>query len=241
MTFWERFADWAGAGETWTGAGGLLDRTGEHLWVSVFATVVAVALALPAAVWLAHHRRARFSANAIANLGRAVPSFGIIVVAAVVFLQYGGSAQFWPLALALVALAIPPVFTNAYTAIAEVDAATVEAARGMGYSEAGVLRQIELPLGTPLILEGVRVAFVQVLATATLGAIVAPYGLGVPIVKGFATARSGGDVLLVGGSIVVALVTLLGDRTFAWLEQRLVPPGVRRLLADVEPTQIGQG
>jgi osmoprotectant transport system permease protein len=187
-------------------------------------------------------RRGRFVAVAVANIGRAVPSFGIIVIAAVLFIRAGGSARFWPLVVALIALAIPPVFTNAYTAVVEVDQATVEAARGMGLTAFEVLRDVELPLATPLLLEGVRLAFTQVIATATLGAVVSSGGgLGRPIVDGFATFRSGGDVPLVGGAVLVALLTIVADRGFSLAERAVVPVGVRHQLRDATPVITGRG
>lgn len=242
MSFWERFGDWIADPGTWWGARGLVALTREHLWVSALSTLLAAAIAIPPALWLSHRGRARFSATAVANIGRAVPSFGIIVIGTVLFITAGLPATFWPLVIALVALAVPPMFTNAYTAIAEVDRAVIEAARGMGHTEHEVLRLVELPLAAPLVLEGVRLAFVQVIATATLGAIVTSQGgLGRPIVDGFATFRSGGDVRLVGGAILVALLTIVGDRGFALAERLLVPAGVRRLFSGVEVIDTGPG
>jgi osmoprotectant transport system permease protein len=242
MSFWDRFVAWLAQPTTWWGDRGLIALTGEHLWISVLSTALAVAIAVPPALWLAHRGLARFSATALANIGRAVPSFGVIVIGAVLFIRAGWPATFWPLIVALVALAIPPVFTNAYTAIAEVDRATIEAARGMGFTERDLLRRVELPLATPLVLEGIRLAFVQVIATATLGAVVSSRGgLGRPIIDGFATFRTGGDVLVVGGAIMVALLTIVADRGFSVAERRLVPIGVRRLFHEVEPVDVGQG
>lgn len=240
--FLDRFTAWLTDPATWSGADGLVRLTLDHVWVSVLATALAAAIAIPPATWLAHRGKARFSANAIANIGRAVPSFGIIVFGAVVFIRLGLGAGFWPLVITLIALAIPPVFTNSYTAVAEVDRATIEAARGMGHTEREVLRQVELPLATPLMLEGLRLAFLQVIATAALGAIVSSRGgLGRPIIDGFATFRAGGDVKLVGGAVMVALLTVAADRGFSLAERLIVPSGVRRLFAGVEPIDVGQG
>lgn len=229
--FLTRFGEWLTTESTWWGPRGLLALTRDHLWISVLATVIAAAIALPPAVWLGHRRVGRFAATAVANVGRAVPSFGIIVVAAVLFLRAGLSASFWPLVLALVALAVPPMFTNAFTGVAAVDPAVVEAARGTGHTEGEVLRRVELPLALPLVLDGVRLAFVQVIATTALGAVVSGRGgLGQPIITGFATVNQGGDVLLVGGAVAVALLTVAGDRAFSLAERLVVPAGVRRLV-----------
>ena len=231
MSVWDRFVEWLTTSETWTGSKGIVGLAWDHLWISVLSTAVAVALAVPVALWLAHHRRGRFLANAIANIGRAVPSFGVVVIGAVLFIRWGLPAEVWPLVITLVALAVPPLFTNTYTAVVEVDPATLEAARGMGHTEFEVLRQVEVPMATPLVLEGTRLAFVQVIATATLGAVATSGGgLGRLIIDGFATFRTGGDVELVGGAIAVALLTLLGERGFVLAERALVPDGVRRLV-----------
>jgi osmoprotectant transport system permease protein len=160
-------------GFSWTAGGGIPFRTLQHLWVSLVATGLAIAIAVPPALYLSHHRRAEAAASAVVNIGRAIPSFGLIVLFWLLATRTGWvGTQFWPLVLALTALAMPPVFTNTYTAVRGVDAATVEAARGMGYTEGQVLRQIELPLASPVMLAGVRIAFLQVIATTAIGAIV---------------------------------------------------------------------
>jgi osmoprotectant transport system permease protein len=129
---------WFGQPDRWsfTSGRGVPFRTIQHLWVSIVATVIAVGLAVPPALYLAHRRRAEALASAVVNIGRAIPSFGLIVLFWLLAtrLPWMGTS-FWPLVLALVALALPPIFTNTYTAVREVDAATVEAARGMGYAE----------------------------------------------------------------------------------------------------------
>lgn len=204
-------------------------RTIEHLWVSLVATVIAVGLAVPPALHLAHRRRAEALASAVVNLGRAIPSFGLIVLFWLLATRISWlGTQFWPLVLALVALALPPIFTNTYTGIRQVDAATVEAARGMGYREGQVLREIELPLASPVILAGIRLAFVQVIATTAIGAIVTNGGgLGRYIVDGFAVGRAGWPQVL-GGALLLGALTLLAEAAFGRLERRLIPAGVRR-------------
>lgn len=238
--FLSRFVEWLSMSSTWWGPRGLVALTRQHVWISFVATVMAAALALPPALWLGHRRSGRFAATAVANIGRAVPSFGIIVVLAVVFIRNGLGAGFWPLTLALVALAVPPMFTNAHASIAGIDPAVVEAARGTGHRELEVLRMVELPLALPLLLDGVRLALVQVIATTALGAVVSGRGgLGGPIVTGFATFRSGGDVILVGGALAVALLTVVADRLFSVTERMVVPAGVRRLTRP-EPELTGR-
>ena len=233
MSFWERFVEWATTAETWTEPDdGLLALLVEHLQLSVTALVVAVALALPPAVWLAHRRRGRVVATVLANAGRAVPSFGILVLVAVFAIERGASVRFWPIVVALVVLGIPPVFTNAYTGITAVDRQLVEAARGQGFTDEQVLRRVELPMALPLLIDGVRLAAVQIVATTALGAVVgATGGLGRPIVRGFSSLRNGGDVELVGASVLVALLTIATDRATTLATRVVVPDGVRRLAA----------
>ena len=231
MSFWERFAEWATTAETWTAPDdGLLALLVEHLRLSGIALLLAAAIALPPAIWLAHRRRGRVVATVLANAGRAVPSFGILVLVAVLAIEQGVSTRFWPIVIALVVLGIPPVFTNAYTGIVAVPETVLEAARAQGRTDRQVLREVELPLGLPLLIDGLRLAAVQIVATTALGAVVGPTGgLGRPIVRGFASLRGGGDVELVGASVLVALLTIAVDRATTGLAQAVVPAGVRRL------------
>lgn len=230
---------WLTAPEQWSGANGIPARTLEHLQLSVVAILVAVLLTVPPALYLAHRRKAEFVASAVVNIGRAVPSFGIVVLAALLFLTWGVPIRFWSTVVALIALALPPVFTNTYSAIRNVDAATVEAARGMGLTERQVLLGVELPIGAPVILNGIRVAWAQVLATATLGAVVSSGGgLGRYIVDGFVVGRGGYDEVF-GGAVLVAALTILGDRVFDLSERVTLSPGVRRLIARTDMVAAG--
>jgi osmoprotectant transport system permease protein len=221
---------WFGEPERWsfTSGRGVPFRAIQHLWVSLVATVLAIAIAVPPALYLAHRRRAEALASAVVNIGRAIPSFGLIVLFWLLATRVPWlGTNFWPLVLALVALALPPIFTNTYTAVREVDAATVEAARGMGYAESQVLRQIELPLASPVMLAGIRLAFVQVLATTAIGAIVTNGGgLGRFVVDGFATGRAGRAQVLAGALLLGAL-TLLAEGALSLAERRVIPAGVR--------------
>jgi osmoprotectant transport system permease protein len=153
----------------------------------VAAVLIAGVLVLPLAIWLGHIRKGSDIATAVVNIGRAVPSFGVLAIAFLIFVQIGaGIGEPWAVLVALIALAAPPMFTNTVAGIQTVEPSTLESARGMGLTEREVLTSVELPLSMPLIVEGVRIAFVQVIATATLGALVAWGGLGRFIVDGFA-------------------------------------------------------
>lgn len=223
---------------SWSPGGGIPFRTVQHLTYTVVTMLIAVAVAIPPALYLAHHRKGQVLASAVVNLGRAIPSFGLIILFwFLATLVPGVGTQFWPLILALVALALPPIFTNTYAAIRGVDAATVEAARGVGLDEWQVLRQVELPLAAPIMAAGVRVATVQVVATAAIGAIVTNGGgLGRYIVDGFAMGAAGYD-RVVGGAILVALLTIAIDQLMALGERAVRPAGPAR--APDVPVQVG--
>jgi len=225
--FLAEVADWFTNTDHWIGSDGVPTRTLEHVWLAVLSTVVAAAVAIPPAVYLAHRRIGAFTANALVNIGRAVPSFGIIVVAGLIFINAGLSLRFWPIVVALVALALPPIFTNAYAGISSVESSIVESARGMGYTDRQVLRSLEIPLATPVILAGVRIAFVQVMATVPLGAILSSGGgLGQYIVRGFAQGVAGRAEVFCG-ALLVALLTVLADWVWGKIERAALPAGVQ--------------
>lgn len=214
------FAD----GANWVGPAGILNRTLEHVGLSAFSMLVAGLIAMPPALLLGHTGRGGLFAVSVVNIGRAVPSFAIVALALPVSINLGLGLGFWPTFLALVALALPPMFTNTYTAVREVDRGTVEAGRGMGMTEGDILRGIELPLASPVILAAVRVASVQVVATATLGALVAWGGLGRYIVDGFS---QGDNVEVFVGGLLVALLAVATELFFGIVERLAVPPGIR--------------
>ena len=173
-----------------------------------------------------HKRRGEFLAVSVANVGRAVPSFAIVVLLFILAGNVAPHLQFsmLPTMIALVLLVIPPILTNTYVGIQGVDRDIVEAARGMGLSEWQVLLQLEMPLAAPLIMAGLRTAAVTVVATATLAAFVGGGGLGVFLYAGF--AQQGQERVLIGGAILVAVLAVLTEVLFSGLE-RLVTPRTR--------------
>ncbi|MDX1468569.1 MAG: ABC transporter permease subunit [Acidimicrobiia bacterium] len=224
MTVWDELAAFLADPATWSGSGSIWARSWEHIWVSIAATLVAVLLILPLALWLGHVRRGAELASAVVNIGRAVPSFGVLAIAFLLLVNLGaGVSTPWPVLVALVALAAPPVFTNAVAGILGVDQETVEAARGMGMRERDVILRVELPLAMPLIVEGVRIAFVQVIATATLGALTAWGGLGRFIIDGFAT-QDQGEIMV--GALLVAVLAVLAEFGLARAQKATTPRGV---------------
>lgn len=213
---------WLGDGSHWQGPEGIPTRVLQHLEISGASVAIASAIAVPLGLFIGHTGRARFLAVSIANVGRAVPSFGILVIAYVVVLKLAASLAFGftPTVVALVLLAIPPILTNTYVGVEAVDRDTVESARGMGMSERQVLLRLEVPLAAGLIMAGVRTSAVTVVATATLSALIGGGTLGRYIVDGFAQSDNG---MLVAGSILVALLAVITEVGLGILERRLTP------------------
>jgi len=225
MSLWESIGSFLSEPETWSGPGSIWVRLGEHLWVSMVAVVVAALLVMPVAVWFGHTRRGSEVATAVVNIGRALPSFGILAISFLILVRMGaGIREPWAVLVALIALAAPPMFTNTVAGIQTVEPATVESARGMGLTEREVLAGVELPLAIPVIMEGVRIALVQVIATATLGALVAWGGLGRFIVDGFAQQDQG---QLVVGAVLVGLLAVATELGFSRLQRSATPQGLR--------------
>jgi osmoprotectant transport system permease protein len=222
MSAFEQLLDWVGDAENWSGTDGVPARVFEHLSISFTAVAIAIVVALPIGLAIGHTGRGRFLAVSVANLGRAIPSFAILSIAFQAVLSFAPELAFGfvPTVVALTLLAIPPILTNTYVGVGEVDADMVEAARGMGMSGSQVLARLELPLATPLILAGVRTAAVQVVATATLAALIAGGGLGRYIIDGFAQGDEG---MLLAGAVLVALLAIVTELLFGVVERAVTP------------------
>jgi osmoprotectant transport system permease protein len=201
----------------WRGRHGVPHLLLEHLAISGVAVGAACVVAWPVAVWLGHLGRASALTSALSTVSRAVPTLALLTLFAVTPIGFGDKAT----AVALAVFAVPPLLTNAYVGMREVDRDVVEAARGMGLSPWQVVRKVEVPLALPLIAAGFRTAAVQVVATASLAALVAGGGLGVIVNDGFGRQRSG---QIVAGALLIALLALLTEITLAGV-QRAVTPG----------------
>lgn len=212
--------DYLGTDAAWHGDNGLPSLLLAHLKLSLASLVIAALLALPPAIVLGHIKKGAFLAISLVNIGRAIPSFAIIVLLLPFSLKYGFGLGFWPTLVALVLLAIPPIFTNTYTGVRDVPTDAVEAAQGMGMEATGLMRKVELPVALPLVLTGLRVSAVQIIATATLGAKVGYRCLGTPIVAGISRDDKGP---LLAAAILVAALALLTDGVFAQAQRVLVP------------------
>ncbi|HEV8470838.1 MAG TPA: ABC transporter permease [Candidatus Limnocylindria bacterium] len=223
MTLIGDVARWFADPAHWQGSHGIPVRVLEHIELSGLAVAVAILIAAPIALYFGHVGRGGFIAINVANIGRALPSLALLAFALPISFALGLGLGFWPTLFALIPLAIPPILTNMFVAIREVDRDVVDAARGMGFKESQILRSVEIPLGLPLMLDGMRTASVNVVATATLGAIVAGGALGRFIVDGLALQEYD---QLVAGALLVALLAIVTEVAFAALTRASAPPGM---------------
>ena len=205
----------------WTRRNGILDLLGEHLAVSVIAVLGAMVLAVPLGVVLGHTGRGGGLVVAVSNVSRAIPTLALLTIFAVTPIGFGNRAT----TIALAVFAVPPILANTYLGFREVDPDVREAARAMGMSEGQVIRRIELPLASPLLMTGIRTATVQVVATATLAALVGGGGLGQIINLGFGQQDYGE---IIAGALLVAALAVLTEVALVVVSW-LVIPGPRRL------------
>lgn len=223
MGFLGHVADFFATRSNWTGSGGIIDQLVGQVELSAVAIAAAVAVGVPLGALMGHSGRGSFVVVNAANAARAVPSFALLTLLAIqpaiVRLQNGG---FVAAAIAMFALAVPPVLTNAYIGVREVDPAVRSAALAMGMKPAQLLRRVELPLAAPLLMAGVRTAAVEVVATATLAAYVNFTDLGNYIISGLANQD---DVETFCGAVLVAALALLVDLAMAGAGRLLTPAG----------------
>ena len=208
------------------GPGEILDLAANHLLVSFVALAAACALCIPLGLWLGHIGRGEFLAISVSNVGRAVPALVLLFF----FLAYLGIG-FTNVVAVLFLLAVPPILTNTYVGVRQVDPEIVDAARGMGMDAIQIVRRVRLPLAMPTIFGGIRISVVSVVATA----IIAPYAnvqtLGTPIVEPQTYGFSGG----LGAAIVIAVLTLLVDAGVGLLQRAVTPKGIK--LRDEPPAK----
>ncbi len=203
---------------TQIGGSQFLELTWEHVKLSVVAMLIASAISIPIGLWLGHIRRFSFIAISASNVGRAVPSLALIAF----FVAYLG-VGFANLTLALVLLAIPPILTNAYVGVAQVNPETVDASRGMGMSEPEIVRKVELPLALPLIFGGIKTSAVNVIATATIAPLAGVTTLGDPIIN----VSGYGDTGRLAAAIVVASLAVLTELSLSAVQRAATPEGIK--------------
>lgn len=206
---WEQFTAQRGWEQTWT-----------HVKLSGVALGLATAGGLVLGVLAAKiGRGAAFLVITISNLGRTIPTFALIAL-----VLAATSLGFWPAAIGLVALGVPPILLNAYTGVREVDAGAVEAARGMGFTPAQVIGRVELPMALPLVFAGIRTSAVQIIATAALAGLVGADGLGVIVQSGLSNGQT---AVLLAGAIPIAILAILSEAVFGGAQRLLTPRGLR--------------
>lgn len=205
------------AGEPIGGLAQIWDLLATQMAVSILALLLAIAIALPIGLWLGHRGVGEFAAVAIGNAGRAIPELALIALM-VAFIGTG----VLNVTIAVTVLGIPPILTNAFVGMRQVDRGAVDAARGMGMTELEIIRRVELPLAIPTIMGGVRTASVNIIATSTIGSIAGVNTLG-DLILGQATYGTEG---VIAGAIVVALLALTFELILAAVQRTLTPRGL---------------
>lgn len=225
--------DWLLDPTHWSGPNGIPVRLLEQVGISGISLLIAALIALPVGLWIGHTGRAANLAVNVANIGRAIPSLAAIGIIAPITQAFDPQLGFkvYPTLFAMIILAVPPILVNAYAGVAAVDRELVEAARGMGFRERQILGRIEIPMALPVIAGGLRSATVQVIATATLGALFGFGGLGRYLVDGVAQNDDG---QIFGGVFLVAALALLAEGAFAILQRALTSPGLRLAQSSAE-------
>jgi osmoprotectant transport system permease protein len=229
MDFLGDVVDWFRDGSHWSGEDGVIHRLAEHVQISLVSLLIAAAIALPIGIVLGHLRRGGLVAINVSNVGRALPTLAVLILLVQIFgideppgvLAFTASL---PTLIALVALAIPPMLTNAYVGMTDVDADVRESATGMGMSGPQQLVHVELPIALPLIMAGVRTAAVAVVATATLAAYIGWGGLGRFIIDGLSTQD---NVQVFAGAVLVALLSVVVEFILAGVQRVVVSRGLR--------------
>jgi osmoprotectant transport system permease protein len=224
VSFFDRLFDWFTSSANWTGTTGIPDLFGRQLELS--AAVVAVALLVGGGlgVILGHTGRGGLVAVNAANAFRAVPTLALLTLLAIqpsISLKWGGFLASW---IALTALAIPPILTNTYVGMREVDADVRDAAKAVGLTGGQVLRRVEAPLAAPFVMAGVRTAAIEVVATSTLASYVSYSDLGTYVISGLDTQNT---VLSVAGALLVGLMAALVAVTLGLLTRVLTPAPLR--------------
>ncbi len=225
MDFLGQVLAWYTDPAQWTGSNAIGVRLWEHLSLSVASLAAGMAIALPIGLYIGHTGRFARVAVAVSNIGRAVPSLGWLGIAYPIgtALFHRGGIGFLPAFIGMVALAIPPIVTNTYTGLRSVDPELREAARGMGLRELELLFRVEVPVSLTVILAGIRASAVAVVATAPLAALVGGGTLGAYILQGL---ELGDQVRVFAAAVLVALLAILTELGFAWLQRRTLSPGL---------------
>ncbi len=224
MTYFHAALVWLNDPLNWTNPDGILDRLVQHLRISAGAVLLGCLIAWPLGLWLGHRGRGGQLVILVSNVTLAIPTLSLLTLLSLTSIGFGETAVI----LALTVFAIPPLLANAYTGLREVDPQVRDAARGMGLSGWQLLWRVELPLSVPYLAAGFRTAAVQVVATASLAALVAGGGLGEIISAGFGLNLAVGGGQVVAGGLLVAGLALVVEGACALLERAVTPRPLRR-------------
>lgn len=214
------------------GPNGIETRIAEHLLISFFVTLIAAGIAIPLGFVIGHTGRGKSAAVLLTGGIRALPTLGLLSLVAL-SLGIGLTAPF----IALVVLAVPSILAGAYAGFEAIDRRTIDAARAVGMTEAQIIRRVELPLGLPLLIGGLRASSLQVIATATLADYVGGGGLGHYLFTGLQT-RDYPQML--AGSLLVILLAVISEVAFAILQRIVLPAGVRSVARAAQPDDRSQ-
>jgi osmoprotectant transport system permease protein len=210
---------WLTTSDNWWGRNGIANAVADHLWYSLLALFGAAAIGLPVGLAIGHTGRGRFLAANLTGLWRAIPTVGVVGL-----LFMWRPLTLWPVLVALIILAVPPIVLNTAAGIESIPPDVRDSATGMGLTGMQSLWQVEVPNALPLIIAGVRSAANQVIATATIAGFVGLGTLGVFIFSGSGTRRY---EVVAGASIAVIALVLIVEAGFAVLQRVVVSPGVR--------------
>ncbi|MEV5897217.1 ABC transporter permease [Nonomuraea fuscirosea] len=218
-SFFAWLVEFFGNGDNWAGSGGIPARLLEHLEFSALALLLAALIAVPLGLVIGHTGRGEVLVVISANLARALPTLGLLVM----FVLLLGTASIWPVIIPLVLLSVPPILVNTYEGVKGVDPELRDAAYGMGLRGGQVLGRVLVPVALPLILLGCRLSAIQVVATTTVASYTGLGGLGRYVIDGFATKDYAS---VVGGSVLIVLFALVVQVLFALAQRVAVSPGV---------------
>ncbi|RVX44364.1 osmoprotectant transport system permease protein [Nonomuraea polychroma] len=221
--FFSWLGEFFGNPENWSGPGGIPMRLLEHLEFSALALALAALIAVPLGLLIGHTGRGEVLVVVSANLARALPTLGLLVM----FVLLLGTASIWPVIIPLVLLSVPPILVNTFEGIKGVDPELRDAAYGMGLRGGQVLLRVLVPVAMPLILLGCRLSAIQVVATTTVAAYTGLGGLGRYVIDGFATKDYAS---VVGGSVLIVLFALVVQILFTLAQRVTVSPGVSQRL-----------
>jgi osmoprotectant transport system permease protein len=227
MSAIQEVLEWFGKSESWSGADGIPIRLAEHFYFVGLSITLAAAVAFPLGVVIAKQKSAARVAMAVFNVGRALPAFGVIILAIMV-VGYDSSTVI----LALTLTSIPPILTNTIVGIAQIDTSLTNAAAAMGMQRWQTFFQLELPMAFPTIFAGFRTALVQLIATATIAAYAGFGGLGRFLIDGLGRNDTS---QIIAGALLVSVVAMtcewLGSRAEKAIKKRLRPGGILNQLA----------